>query len=385
MSRVFRNPSLPPRSRLAIALHIVLLGTVAQPLSLVSAAPLSVQRSFDVPASNLQDSLNRFAQQANISLPYDPALVKNKQASALKGRFDVAQGLQQLLRGSGLTATEGASGVWTLYPLTSANVDGQLQLQATSVTGLALGSTTEGSHSYTTGETSTATKLPLSLRETPQSVTVITRQQMTDQGLGSIAQVLSQTPGITVVHDDSERYNFYSRGFTLDNFQYDGVPTSDFTTNTNGLGMRDMAIYDRVEVVRGATGLMSGVGSPSGAVNLVRKRPTKEFQGYVSGSGGSWDRYRSELDLSGPLTENAAVRGRVVAAHEDGRSFIDRYSSTKDVFYGIGEADLTDDTTLYAGIDYQRINSNGSSFGQLPLYYSDGSRTHFKRSLFPAV
>ena len=105
----------------------------------------------------------------------------------------------------------------------------------------------------------------------------------------------------------------------------------------------------------------------------------------MAGSGGSWDRYRSELDLSGPLTENGAVRGRIVAAREDGRSFIDRYCSTKDVFYGIGEADLSDDTTAYAGIDYQRINSNGSSFGQLPLYYSDGSRTHFKRSTNPAA
>ena len=388
MSRVVRPLSLPSRSRLAIAMQAVLLGgavlAAAQPFSLSVAAPLSAQRSFDVPASNLEEALNHFAQQANISLPYDPALVRNKQAGALKGRFDVAQALQQLLQGSGLTATEGANGVWTLYPLTS-NAEGKLQLQATSVTGLALSATTEGSHSYTTGETSTATKLPLSLRETPQSVTVITRQQMTDQGLGSIAQVMEQTPGITVMHDDSERYNFYSRGFTLDNFQYDGVPTSDFTTNTNGLGMRDMAIYDRVEVVRGATGLMSGVGSPSGAVNLVRKRPTKEFQGYVSGSGGSWDRYRSEVDVSGPFTENGSVRGRVVAAREDGRSFIDRYSSIKDVFYAIGEADVTDDTTLYAGIDYQQINSNGSSFGQLPLYYSDGSRTHFKRSMNPAA
>ena len=385
MSRVFRNPSLFSRNRLAIALQAVLLGGVLVGAQSVSAAAVTAQRSFDVPASDLEVSLNRFAQQANISLPYAPALVKNKQAPALKGRFDVAQGLLQLLKGSGLAATEGANGVWTLYPLTTGGADGQLQLQATSVTGLALGGTTEGSNSYTTGETSTATKLPLSLRETPQSVTVITRQQMTDQGLGSIAQVLGQTPGITVVHDDSERFNFYSRGFTLDNFQYDGVPTSDFTTNTNGLGMRDMAIYDRVEVVRGATGLMSGVGSPSGAVNLVRKRPTKEFQGSVAGSGGSWDRYRSEMDLSGPLTENGTVRGRVVAAREDGRSFIDRYSSIKDVFYVIGEADLTDATTVYAGIDYQRINSNGSSFGQLPLYYSDGSRTHFKRSMNPAA
>ena len=388
MSRVVRPLSLPSRSRLAIAMQAVLLGgavlAAAQPFSLSVAAPLSAQRSFDVPASNLEEALNHFAQQANISLPYDPQLVRNKQAGAIKGRFDVAQALQQLLQGSGLTATEGASGVWTLYPLTS-NADGKVQLQATSVTGLALSGTTEGSHSYTTGQTSTATKLPLSLRETPQSVTVMTRQQMSDQGLGSIAQVMEQTPGITVMHDDSERYNFYSRGFTLDNFQYDGVPTSDFTTNTNGLGMRDMAIYDRVEVVRGATGLMSGVGSPSGAVNLVRKRPTKEFQGAVSGSGGSWDRYRSEVDLSGPFTENGSVRGRVVAAREDGRSFIERYSSIKDVFYAIGEADVTDDTTLYAGVDYQQINSNGSSFGQLPLYYSDGSRTHFKRSMNPAA
>ncbi|WP_019409733.1 TonB-dependent siderophore receptor [Pseudomonas psychrophila] len=388
MSRVVRPLSLPSRSRLAIAMQAVLLGgavlAAAQPFSLSVAAALSAQRSFDVPASNLEEALNHFAQQANISLPYDPQLVRNKQAGAIKGRFDVAQALQQLLQGSGLTATEGANGVWTLYPLTS-NADGKLQLQATSVTGLALSGTTEGSHSYTTGQTSTATKLPLSLRETPQSVTVITRQQMSDQGLGSIAQVMEQTPGITVMHDDSERYNFYSRGFTLDNFQYDGVPTSDFTTNTNGLGMRDMAIYDRVEVVRGATGLMSGVGSPSGAVNLVRKRPTKEFQGAVSGSGGSWDRYRSEVDLSGPFTENGSVRGRVVAAREDGRSFIERYSSIKDVFYAIGEADVTDDTTLYAGVDYQQINSNGSSFGQLPLYYSDGSRTHFKRSMNPAA
>lgn len=389
MSAAVQPLFLPARSRLAIALQAVLLGgavlAAVQPFSMTVAASVSAQRSFDVPASTLEDALNRFAQQANISLPYNPALVQNKQAPALKGRFDVPQALQQLLKGSGLTATEGANGVWTLYPLTSGSADGKLQLQATSVTGVSLGGTTEGSNSYTTGETSTATKLPLSLRETPQSVTVITRQQMTDQGLGSIAQVMEQTPGITVMHDDSERYNFYSRGFTLDNFQYDGVPTSDFTTNTNGLGMRDMAIYDRVEVVRGSTGLMSGVGSPSGAVNLVRKRPTKDFQGYVSGSGGSWDRYRSELDLSGPLTENGAVRGRVVAAHEDGRSFIDRYSSIKDVFYGIAEADLTDDTTLYAGIDYQKINSNGSSFGQLPLYYSDGSRTHFKRSMNPAA
>jgi outer membrane receptor for ferric coprogen and ferric-rhodotorulic acid len=115
------------------------------------------------------------------------------------------------------------------------------------------------------------------------------------------------------MHDNSERFNFYSRGFALSNFQYDGVPTQDFTTNSNGLGLRDMAIYDRVEV-------MGGVGSPAGVVNLVRKRPTKTFQGYVSGSAGSWDRYRTEADLAGPLSDNGALRGRVVAVYETGNN-----------------------------------------------------------------
>mgnify|MGYP002150672716 CR=1 FL=1 len=88
-------------------------------------------------------------------------------------------------------------------------------------------------------------------------------------------------------------------GFTIDNLMYDGLPTSLSTFTLDTIAGADLAMYDRVEVVRGATGLMTGAGSPSATLNLVRKRPTKEFQGYVSGSGGSWDRYRSELDVSG--------------------------------------------------------------------------------------
>ncbi|MDP1165830.1 TonB-dependent receptor plug domain-containing protein, partial [Klebsiella pneumoniae] len=79
--------------------------------------------------------------------------------------------------------------------------------------------TTENSGSYTTGAASTATKLPLSLRETPQSVSVITRQLMDDQHLSTLNEVLTFTPGISSNHRDSERYSFYSRGFEIQNFQ----------------------------------------------------------------------------------------------------------------------------------------------------------------------
>ncbi|WP_242551513.1 TonB-dependent siderophore receptor [Pseudomonas sp. Marseille-Q1929] len=377
-----------PFHSLALAIRGATLGLLVAG-SVVTSPPLLAEpigqqhvRHYTIPAGALSTALAEFASQAGITLPIDPALVEGKRSAGLNANTGIDEGLRSLLRGSGLNAVASGDGSYTLYPLGDGS---SIELGATSITGQQLGQTTENSGSYTTGSTSTATKLPMSLRETPQSVTVITRQHMNDQGLGSIAEVLGQTPGVTVMHDDSERYNFYSRGFALDSFQYDGVPTSDFTTNTNGLGVRDMAIYDRVEVVRGATGLMSGVGSPAGVVNLVRKRPTKDFQGYVSGSGGTWDRYRTEMDLSGPLSENGALRGRVVAAHQDNHSFIDYYAQKKDVFYAIGEADITPDTTLYAGIDYQKIDADGSSFGQLPLYNADGNRANFKRSTNPAA
>ena len=228
-----------------------------------------------------------------------------------------------------------------------------------------------------TGSTS-ATKLNLSLRETPQSVSVITRQQMEDQGLNTIQDVLGQTTGISVDKSTAtqEYTQVYSRGFTVDTYLFDGIPTS---SQLEGITF-DTAIYDRVEVVRGATGLVSGTGSPAAAVNLVRKRPTRDFSGSVSASAGSWDRYRAEADLSGSLVDNGRIRGRIVAAHQDYGSFISRVKQQKDVFYGIVEADLTDSTLLTAGITYQDDRTDNASRG-FPAFFSDGSVTDFSRRM----
>lgn len=259
-------------------------------------------------------------------------------------------------------------------------------LDATNINSDALGETTENTGSYTTGATATATKLPLSLRETPQSVSVVTRQLMEDQNLTDINDVLMMTPGISSNHRDSERYTFYSRGFEIQNFMYDGIPSQvangsqQFTTT-----LLDMAIYDHVEVVRGATGLMSGAGTPSATINLVRKRPTKEFQSYISGEAGSWDTYRTEADVSGSLTESGNVRGRLVGVYQKANSFADWYKPEKSVLYGALDFDLTDSTLLRMSLDYQNNDSEGVSFGHIPLFYNDGSQTDFSRSFNPAT
>jgi outer membrane receptor for ferric coprogen and ferric-rhodotorulic acid len=146
---------------------------------------------------------------------------------------------------------------------------------------------TENSGSYTTPQMSTATRLPLSIRETPQSVTVITRQRIEDQNMVTISDAMQNMPGVSVsTSSGTEHDHFYARGFRVDNISFDGLPVSLELYGPDFL-LADMMMYDRIEVVRGAAGLMEGAGNPSASVNLVRKRPTRDFRFNLSGHAGS--------------------------------------------------------------------------------------------------
>jgi len=184
---------------------------------------------------------------------------------------------------------------------------------------------------------------------------------------------------------DSDRTEYATRGFAITNFQYDGVNNVYDGVYDEGATHVDMATYDRVEIIKGATGLMTGSGDPSATVNLVRKKPTKEFKASVTGTVGSWDNYRTEGDISGPLNDSGSVRGRFVGAYQDKNSYIDHYTQKKDVYYGILEADLIEDTLLTFGIDKQSVTPRGSSWTGNPVYFADGGRTDFPRSFNPGA
>ncbi|MEQ5875579.1 TonB-dependent siderophore receptor [Pseudoalteromonas sp. NFXS39] len=238
----------------------------------------------------------------------------------------------------------------------------------------------EGTNAYTMGETAAATGLPLSLQETPNAVTVITRQRIDDQQLNSVQDVLDNTTGITLNQSDSERTSFYSRGFLINNVQYDGIPIAvGDVVNGSGIGSLNTAFYERVEVVRGGSGLLTGTGNPSAAINLVRKRPTRDFSAAASIGAGSWDTYWGLTDLSMPLAEDGRIRARIVGTYQDGHSYLDDYKPERKGFYGIIEADLTKDTTLSLGYDYQSIMPKGATWGGLPLWFSDGTQAEYSR------
>ncbi len=257
-----------------------------------------------------------------------------------------------------------------------------IELSATEIASEGLGSTTEGSQSYTTGAMSTATKLPMSLRETPQAVTVITRQRMDDQAMTSINDVVKATPGLFLdLSSGPGRQTYSARGFDIDNLMYDGIP-SGYQGWTVG-AQPNLAMFDRVEIVRGATGLITGSGNPSAAVNLVRKRPLAEQQVALTGAAGGWDDYRGELDASSPLNDNASWRGRVVASYRDADSFVDHAAEDHGLLYAITEADLDDDTTLTLGLSHQKDKTN--YFWGASLIGLDGHHLDLPRSYNPGT
>lgn len=235
---------------------------------------------------------------------------------------------------------------------------------------------------YAVKTTRAGTKMLLAPRDVPQSVSVVTQQRMKDQDLQNIDAVLTNATGVSSQQIDSERSNYFSRGFEITNFSYDDIPTSMGDAWNFGDATEDTAIYDRIEVVRGAAGLMTGAGDPGASVNMVRKRAeSKQFTGNVNASYGSWNKQRYVADLSAPLNSDGSVRGRVIAGYQDQDSWLDRYGKRKKFLYGVMDADLTERTTLSLGWDYQQTNTANPTWGGLPALYSNGSRTHYDRNV----
>jgi outer membrane receptor for ferric coprogen and ferric-rhodotorulic acid len=257
-----------------------------------------------------------------------------------------------------------------------------LELDATEIGATQMSSTTEDTQSYTTGPMRTATKLSLTMRETPQAVTVITRQRMDDQNMTSINDVVKGTPGLFLSQASGPgRQTYSSRGFDIDTIMYDGLPSS-YSPFSMAV-QPNLAMFDRVEIVRGATGLVTGAGNPSAAINLVRKRPTADQRVTLTGAAGSWDDYRGEIDASSPLNESGTLRGRVVSSYQGADSFRDKEENDHGLFYAIGEADLSDSTTATLGFSRQNEQTN-YFWGGLPIG-TNGHHLDLPRSTYPGT
>lgn len=380
---VITSTVVDPRLRmkaLVISLSLVLAGGLLVTYSdTVQAQNTAARVRYDIAAGTLSDVLGRFAQQSGVAISMDVGKLQGLMSPGLSGSYAVDDGFSRLLNGSGYTASKTVAG-YVLVPVAQTSVTGTSStLPVVQVQAGQDGPTTEGTQSYATRAV-TIGKGTQSLKNTPQSVTVITRQRMDDQNLVSVSDVLQNTTGVTVSEVGDGGRNYYSRGFKIGNVQYDGVPLSRslYAVGTSFTGTT--AYLDRVEVLRGAQGLLEGAGQPGGAVNLVRKRGQSEPSFAVDMKAGSWNHYGLQLDAGGPLNADASLRGRLVLDYDKQDSFIDVVNSKETTMYAALDYDVTAKTTIGLGVAVSQLRST-PFFGGMPRF-SDGRSLDLPRSTF---
>lgn len=344
-------------------LHLALLVS-----ALWAGGSLAQDKSFDLPAQSLGSALTSLARQAGIQILFDADALRDRQSPALKGAQPVEDALGRLLAGSGYRAVASARGSYVVQKLPKVDA-GPKTLDAVTVT-----ATPE--RSYKADKVSVAGKIPLTLREIPNSVSVLTREQMDDQNMVTVWDAMSQLPGVQAIANDISQGQYHSRGAALE-VQFDGAPSS---LPLSGYQQFDLSMYERVEVLRGPSGFIQGSGAISGTVNFVRKRAEKEFASRLLASTGSWNNQRVEIDVTGGLAQEGRLRGRGVFSHVDRDYAFNRVHSQKWLAFGTLEYDLAPSTTASVYIARQRDDS--SSFSGLPAY-TDGRFLNVGRSFNP--
>ncbi|WP_296615485.1 TonB-dependent receptor [Sphingomonas sp.] len=356
------------------------LGALALPGAAWGQAAASASQStydFNIPSQSLARSLSAIAERANIQVIYPDKQPNDIVAPAVKGTMTVEQALATALAGSPYTFSFPRPGVVTLVAAggdgaSGERVLGAVRVQGSQVAGGSLaGSTpvngingsrdvtaTEGTGSYTSNALTVGSKTAASIKDTPMSVSVLTSQRLQDQNITDLNSAMRNMPGITVYNQGStDNLGFYSRGFRITQFQFDGG--APMNINPSGAGYRpviDLSLYDHIELVRGATGTFNAYGDPGGVVNLVHKKPLDHQQFTLDMQIGSWDWHRISADLTGPLAFGGKLRGRLIATHQDNNFFYKVANSNRNVVSGGLEYDLTSSTLISVGLNYQKNN-----------------------------
>ncbi|MBL8271467.1 TonB-dependent siderophore receptor [Steroidobacter sp.] len=336
--------------------------TGAMTMNVAVAAESGVHKSvsFDIPAQGLSTALLRFSEQARVQVTAPSGLVGDLKTDGIRGTYGIDQALQQMLRGSGLS--------FQFINEHSVSIHGDSTSQLETIDEVIVaGRLIDEVSMMKRGET---------LRETPQSVTIMTQQRIQEQSLNSVSELISQAPGMTVEADAfGKPATYYSRGFEVSNMQVDGA---SMDVNRSYYFSPNLAMYEQVEILRGADGLFAGAGDPGGTINLVRKRGLNRQQTLLNLSAGSWNNFIAEVDVTGPLAFDGRLRGRAVAHVTDREFFYDIAQEDSQFYYATVEGDLTDSTVLIAGGSIEKRDEMPNTAGA--MRYANGQLIDLPRT-----
>jgi outer membrane receptor for ferric coprogen and ferric-rhodotorulic acid len=223
-----------------------------------------------------------------------------------------------------------------------------------------------------------ATNLPLTLKDTPQSISTIEQESMRDFATTDTNEALRLGTGLTVDAWETNRTSYSARGFDIMLTQVDGLGM----TNDWGLvvGQQDTYLFDRIELIRGANGLLTGVGNASGTINYVRKRPTNHDGGEIIVRAGSHDLKRAALDYNKVLTASGSWAARLIVAHEDKDSYLRALQDRRTTLHGVVEGQIGSAGALTAGFTFTDSLQRSPMWGSLTLLRADGTQAEFDSS-----
>lgn len=362
------------------AMMCVALGAIALPVQLQAqeaAGTVGTARSYAIAAGPLGEALNQFARQAGITLAATPTQTAAAQSPGLQGSYSVDQALAILLGSSGLQAVSQDGSNYVLR----ASAGEAMSLPTTDIRGFALGNALGSMEGYNATHSQIATKTSTALLETSQSVSVVTRQQMDDQGSQTVSQAMRYTPGVlTNPYGATHRYDYVAmRGFndgSVDNIYLDGLKSMG-DSGTYSTMQVDPYFLERVDILKGPSSVLYGRSSPGGLVALTSKKPLYEPYHQIQTTVGTQGQRGVGFDFSGPLDDDKRIAYRLTGLTDKSDTQFDHVEEKRYALAPTVSIDFSEDTSLTLQA-YLQHDPKGGYHGGVPasgtLHQRNGQR-----------
>ncbi|MCO8171367.1 TonB-dependent siderophore receptor [Pseudomonas sp. 21LCFQ02] len=346
-----------PFSPIALALALAFGSSLASADSLAAPADIShASFDFDLPAGPLDATLTAIARQSGRNIAFSASLTRGLNSPALRGRYSAEQAVQQALQGLALQLGITPSGTLSIEPRSDAAVQlAPIDIAAASHAQNAWGP----AYSRVATHSASATKTDTPLLETPQSVSIITREEMTARQHTSLADVLNYTPGVIAQPNGYSRVadDYRMRGFDIGPRTGSVLRDGMKMQSTQFEGGQEPYGLERVEVLKGASSVLYGQLAPGGLVNTVSKRPTLTPLHELNLEYGNHQRMQLSTDHAGALDEQGRLSYRLTALSRDSGT---QYSAIDDDKHYIAPAltwQISDDSRLTLLASQQRTRT----------------------------
>lgn len=300
------------------ALYALLIGSGLAPFTVQAAEALY---DFNLPAATVSTTLIAIGQVSGQQVLFIPGDVQGRQAQPVQGRLGASAAVRQSLRGTGLTVLVTPSGALSVQPVSSDS----LTLDATNIDASGQGRGDDDGNGYVARRSSVGTKTPTELVKIPQSVSVVTRDELNDRKNDNLSDALKYTPGFSSQPSSFSRTadDYTLRGFNV-GAGTGGILRDGMKLQSNPYdGSVEAYGLERVEVLKGASSVLYGQLSPGGMINTVSKRPTDTPLHEVGLEVGNYDRRQYTVDLGGPLDDQGQFSYRLTGLWRDSGTQVD--------------------------------------------------------------